>query len=196
MPNYISPNGNSEIWKEKPEGYFTPEEWAEAHKDEIEQASREAAQAAAQTEAAQIITARLQRQTAQAETFSAVELSTLARAGLFDEWAAGEEYKAGRRLVHGGVVYEVIQAVASQAHQPPDAAGMLAVYRPISADPESGAEPDGTRDSPIPYFYGMDVASGNYYSYEGAVYLAKGDMKPCVWAPGTAGLWQWEQING
>lgn len=27
MPIFISPSGNSEIWKEKPIGYYTPEEW-------------------------------------------------------------------------------------------------------------------------------------------------------------------------
>lgn len=31
MAIYISPNGNSENWDEKPEGYFTPEQWAQAH---------------------------------------------------------------------------------------------------------------------------------------------------------------------
>ena len=24
---------------------------------------------------------------------------------------------------------------------------------------------------------------------------AGADMKPCVWAPGTAGLWQWEAVD-
>ena len=28
---YYSPDGNPEIWEAKPEGYFTPQEWAEAH---------------------------------------------------------------------------------------------------------------------------------------------------------------------
>jgi len=31
MPNFYSPNGNFEIWGEKPDGYFTAEEWAELH---------------------------------------------------------------------------------------------------------------------------------------------------------------------
>lgn len=31
MATYFSPKGNPEIWEEKPEGYFTPEEWAAAH---------------------------------------------------------------------------------------------------------------------------------------------------------------------
>ena len=28
---YYSPDGNPEIWEVKPDGYFTPEEWAAAH---------------------------------------------------------------------------------------------------------------------------------------------------------------------
>ena len=28
---YYSPDGNPEIWETKPDGYFTPEEWAAAH---------------------------------------------------------------------------------------------------------------------------------------------------------------------
>jgi len=31
MATYFSPDGNPEVWAEKPEGYFTPEEWAAAH---------------------------------------------------------------------------------------------------------------------------------------------------------------------
>lgn len=31
MPNYYSPEGNFEVWDEKPHGYFTEEEWAELH---------------------------------------------------------------------------------------------------------------------------------------------------------------------
>ena len=28
---YYSPDGNPEIWETKPDGYFTPQEWAAAH---------------------------------------------------------------------------------------------------------------------------------------------------------------------
>jgi len=31
---YISPTGNPEVWLEKPEGYYTPEEWAALHPPE------------------------------------------------------------------------------------------------------------------------------------------------------------------
>ena len=31
MAIYISPEGNPEVWAEKPAGYFTPEQWAATH---------------------------------------------------------------------------------------------------------------------------------------------------------------------
>lgn len=31
METYFSPTGNPEIWDEKPEGYYTPEEWMALH---------------------------------------------------------------------------------------------------------------------------------------------------------------------
>lgn len=194
MGAFVNPKtGNHEMWGEKPAGYFTPDEWAAAHPPDPA-AVAEAERLAAEIEAGRIITARTQRSAVQAESFSAAEFAVFARAGLFDAWAAGAKYQAGERLVYEGRVYEVVQAVTAQGHQPPDAAGMLAIYRPISADPDSGAEPDGTVDSPIPFIYGMDVASGKHYSYEGATWLAKGDMVPCTWYPGTAGMWQWSKI--
>ena len=40
----------------------------------------------------------------------------------------------------------------------------------------------------------VNVVEGLYYSYKGAVYLAKADMPNCVYPPDTAGLWQWEKV--
>ena len=31
MPNFYSPTGNFEVWVDKPDGYFTAEEWAELY---------------------------------------------------------------------------------------------------------------------------------------------------------------------
>jgi hypothetical protein len=31
MPKYYSPEGNIEVWENKPEGYYTIEEWEEMH---------------------------------------------------------------------------------------------------------------------------------------------------------------------
>lgn len=111
---------------------------------------------------------------------------------LLPTWAellsAGNQVAAGVCLTHKGQTYRVVQAVTPIESQPPGGEGMLAVYRPIER------EHTGTPSDPIPWVYGMDCYSGKYYSYEGNTYLCKADMIPCVWAPGTAGLWQWESV--
>lgn len=103
----------------------------------------------------------------------------------------GAELAQGRVIEKGGQLYRVMQPVMPQAHQEPGGEGMLAVYRPIDR------EHAGTLEDPIPWVYGMDCLAGLYYSYEGAVYRVAvgGNMIPCVWAPGTPGLWQWELIE-
>ena len=131
----------------------------------------------------------LQRQTAIRSIALDDDASALIVAPVCPEWAAGQNYKAGDILNHNGTAYRVIQDVLSLENQPPDADGMLAVYRPISLTSS------GTIDDPIPFENGMDVTSGTYYSYNGKVYLAKADMLPCVWPPDTPGLWQWEEVK-
>ena len=107
----------------------------------------------------------------------------------FRAWTAGEQYAANEIVTHGGKVYRIVQAATAQEHQPPSAAGMLAIYRPLVLS-AAGDESD-----PIPFEYGMDAENGKYYSFGGKLYRCKADMKPCVWNPGTAGLWQWELIS-
>lgn len=111
---------------------------------------------------------------------------------LFKTWeealAAGEMLAQNSIINDGGTLYRVVTAVTPQEHQPPHSEGMLAVYRPIDQTHT------GTQDDPVPWVYGMDCTEGTYYSYGGAVYLCKADMKPCTWAPDTAGLWQWEKV--
>lgn len=111
---------------------------------------------------------------------------------LFQTWEealeAGTELAAGTILSRDGQLYRIMQSVTPQAHQVPGGEGMLAIYRPIDR------EHAGTAEDPIPWVYGMDCTAGLYYSHEGGIYLCKGDMKPCVWAPDTPGLWQWEAI--
>lgn len=104
------------------------------------------------------------------------------------EWIAGEHYDSGDIVNRNGQAYRVIQAVDAIESQAPDSSGMLAVYRPLNLSDT------GTADDPIPYVYGMDVYNGTYYSFNGKKYLAKADMIPCVWNPGTEGVWQWEEI--
>ena len=103
----------------------------------------------------------------------------------------GEKIAEGVCLMNDGKCYRVVSSggVTPQAHQPPGGEGMLAVYRPIDRDHA------GTFDDPIPWVSGMDCFKDKYYSNEGEVYLCKQDMTPCVWAPGTAGVWQWEVVS-
>ncbi|WP_337519903.1 hypothetical protein, partial [Desulfovibrio sp.] len=156
-----------------------------------------AAQAVAEARAQSrtVLMARMQADMVQAGAFAAAEFATFAKAGLFTDWAAGQTYAKAYRLAHKGIVYEVMQEVTALENQPPDATGMLAVYRPLSVDPETGDEPDGSREHPFAFLYGMDVTKDSYYSYEGKLWLAKADMPACVWTPGTEGLWQWEEAG-
>ena len=115
-------------------------------------------------------------------------------ASTFPVWPEGVnsdgQYVEGQIVQDEGQIYRVMQpTVTPIENQPPHAEGMLAVYRPIEV------EHTGTIDDPIPWVYGMDCYNGKYYSYEGKVYLCKGDMIPCVWTPGSAGLWQWEEVT-
>lgn len=111
----------------------------------------------------------------------------------FPQWEtvleAGEELPKGRIIEKDKQLYRVEQAVTPQAHQEPGGEGMLAVYRPI----DQGHA--GTEEDPIPWVYGMDCTAGLYYTYEGHKYRCVGDMKPCVWAPGSEGVYQWEKVG-
>lgn len=114
---------------------------------------------------------------------------------LFKTWeevlAAGQNVAKNAIINDGGTLYRVVAAggVLPQEHQPPHGEGMLAVYRPIDTAHA------GTLEDPIPWVYGMDCTEGLYYSHNATVYLCKANMTPCVWAPGTAGLWQWEAVE-
>lgn len=108
-------------------------------------------------------------------------------APLCKTWTAGVHYDALEIVNHEGRPYRVVQAVDSLEHQMPGSAGMLAIYRPIDPAP-------GTRDDPKTFYFGMDVKEGLYYTSAGKLYLAKADLPACTYAPGTAGVWQWEEV--
>lgn len=103
----------------------------------------------------------------------------------------GVQIPADRIISKDGQLYHVEQAVTPLENQPPDAEGMLAIYRPIN--PEHA----GTEDDPIPFVYGMDCYAGKYYSHEGQTYKVAdgGSMIPCTWPPDTPGLWQWVLVE-
>lgn len=133
---------------------------------------------------------RLQRQEAVRSIPLDDDATALVVAPLCPDWAAGATYQAGEVVNHDGQAFRVIQAVTALENQPPGAEGMLAIYRPLDEK-----EHTGRLDDPIPYVHGMDVSAGFFYSFEGKTYLANANMKPCVWDPGTEGLWQWEEVN-
>lgn len=112
---------------------------------------------------------------------------------LFKTWdevlSEGTALEADDIINDGGQLYRVVQSVTPQEHQAPHDDGMLAIYRPIDK------QHAGTLEDPIPFVYGMDTAKDKYYSYNGKVYLCNLAMTPCVWAPDTAGLWQWTEVT-
>ncbi len=139
-----------------------------------------------------MLSARVMRSMAQTESFSVSEFATLAKAKQFPEWRAETEYAAKQRIIHEGIVYEVVQNTTAQEHQPPSAEGMLAVYRPLSSVGSYGM--DGTRGMPFEFIYGMDVHKGEYFTCDGKLWLATNDMLPCTWLPGSVGAW-WEEVT-
>lgn len=114
---------------------------------------------------------------------------------VFSVWPDGVntdgKYAKGQYITHNDQLYHIEQGVQPIESQPPDAEGMLAIYRPIDIEHE------GTLDDPIPWVYGMNCYAGKYYSYNGNIYKVAvgGDMIPCTWEPGTAGMWQWELVS-
>ena len=118
----------------------------------------------------------------------------LSMASLFPVWPDGVneegQYIKDQVIQYEGQLYRIAQpTVTPQSHQTPSSEGMLAVYRPIDIGHE------GTLEDPIPWVYGMDCYTGKYYSYNDKIYKCAGDMIPCVWEPGSAGLWQWELVE-
>ena len=123
--------------------------------------------------------------------YAADEVAASLPVEIYDAWTPGEHYAKDKLLQHGGKLYRVAQELDASEVYPPDSEGVLALSRPV--EPSHA----GTLEDPIPWVYGMDCLAGQYFSYEGKVYRVAtgGDMIPCVWAPGTAGLWQWEEVG-
>ncbi|MCL2391977.1 MAG: hypothetical protein FWC66_05135 [Oscillospiraceae bacterium] len=109
---------------------------------------------------------------------------------IWEPWFPGRFFAHGQVIKNNGQLFRVMppNGVTSELHQPPSA-DTLAIYRPI----QNGAS--GTPENPIPFVFGMDVLAGLYYLYEDTAWRAIGDMIPCVWPPGTPGVWQWEKIE-
>ena len=110
----------------------------------------------------------------------------------YPEYQDNHEYKTkGEIIRYDGLYYEIVVPHTSNAAAYP-VQTTFAYYRLVEL------EHAGTLDDPIPYpetaGIVVNVVEGLYYSYKGAVYLAKADMPNCVYPPDTAGLWQWEKV--
>lgn len=89
----------------------------------------------------------------------------------YPEWAEGQSYAVGYKLLYGGELYKVIQAHTSQADWTPGA--VPALFTRIDE------QHDGSRYDPIPYNGNMELYAGQYYSQSGVTYH-------CTRATGTA----------
>lgn len=89
----------------------------------------------------------------------------------YPEWAEGQSYPVGYKLLYGGELYKVIQAHTSQADWTPDV--VPALFTRIDE------QHDGSRYDPIPYNGNMELYAGQYYSQLGVTYR-------CTRATGTA----------
>lgn len=111
----------------------------------------------------------------------------------YEEFKDNHAYNTvGAIFKYNGLYFEVIAPHTSNAAAYP-VETTFAYYRLIELSAT------GTLDDPIPYpetaGIAVNVVEGLYYSYKGAVYLAKADMPDCVYPPDTEGLWQWEKVT-
>lgn len=161
-------------------------DWTKMVTPEMREAQKQEAElAAAKAQARELLVERTSKAAAQTEELSITEYALMGKAGMYDEWQAGQSYKQGKRVTYNGIVYEVQQQTTASEVYPPDAEGVLALYRPLSTDGS------GTIEDPYVWLYGMDVEAGVYVTYNGQTYKAISPMKPCVWTPGSdVNVWE------
>lgn len=93
-------------------------------------------------------------------------------------WSPGAITK-GAVVAHNGVNYYVATDINAIESQPPDSAGMTAIYRPIPPRDEDG--------NILFYLPGMNVLAGEKCFADGVLYEAIQQMMPCNWPPDSAG---------
>ena len=94
----------------------------------------------------------------------------------YPEWAEGQSYTVGYKLLYGGSLYKVIQAHTSQAGWKPGV-GTESLFTRIDETH------DGTKYDPIPYNGNMELFSGKYYTQSGATYHCTRDTGTAVFHP-------------
>ena len=155
-------------------------DWSQMITPEMREAQKQEAElASAKAQARELLLDRTAKAAAQTEELTITEYALMGKAGMYDEWQAGQSYAQGKRVIYSGRVYEVQQQTTASEVYPPNAEGVLAIYVPLST---SGS---GTLEDPYVWIYGMHVEAGEYVTYNGQTYKAISAMKPCVWTPGS-----------
>ena len=113
----------------------------------------------------------------------ATDEQALTAPALYPKWSGGREYKDGERLLHGGVLYKVLQAHTSQAGWEPDVAPSLFAKVLTSDDgtPLEWEPPEATN----PYMKGDKV------TYNGCTWESLIDYN--IWEPTEANATLWEK---
>ena len=113
---------------------------------------------------------------------SATDEQALSVPVLYPAWRSGVDYVTGQRVLHGGVLYKVLQGHTSQDDWTPDAAPSL-FARVLIPDGETIPEwvqPESTN----PY------AKGNKVTHNGKTWVS--DYGNNVWEPGVFG---WTEVS-
>lgn len=110
----------------------------------------------------------------------ATDAQALAVPVLYPAWRSGVAYVTGQRVLHGGVLYKVLQDHTSQDDWTPDAAVSLfaKVLIPDETVIPEWAQPDSTN----PY------SKGDKVTHNGKTWVSTIDNN--VWEPGTVEYWK------
>ena len=152
--------------------------WVEETEEEI--AAMQEAQARAEAEekhrplSQEEVTTMLLRQ--QINTLAVDDAMAYRMRDFYPEWAEGQSYTVGHKLLHGGSLYKVIQAHTSQAGWKPGV-GTESLFTRIDETH------DGTKYDPIPYNGNMELFAGKYYSQSGQTYHCTRDTGTAVFHP-------------
>lgn len=118
------------------------------------------------------VTTMLLRQ--QINTLAVDDATAYRMRAFYPEWAEGQSYTVGHKLLYGGSLYKVIQAHTSQAGWKPGV-GTESLFTRIDETH------DGTKYDPIPYNGNMELFAGNYYSQSGQTYHCTRDTGTAVY---------------
>lgn len=152
--------------------------WVEETEEEI--AAMQEAQARAEAEekhrplSQEEVTTMLLRQ--QINTLAIDDATAYRMREFYPEWAEGQSYTVGHKLLYGGSLYKVIQAHTSQAGWKPGV-GTESLFTRIDETH------DGTKYDPIPYNGNMELFAGKYYSQSGQTYHCTRDTGTAVYHP-------------